>query len=139
MKTYYWDNVVKNLTVLFVLILSYSPIEKSISNSVIAQDKASLGSLLVAISILSVTACFGNFAFTYEKVEIKNRQSRILAHITTGLLMLLIGLSLVMTSFVIELLMGKFVIFDISLIILYFASVCYDFWDLQRSTTPSIN
>jgi hypothetical protein len=139
MKTYYRDNIIKNLTIIFVLIITYLPIGNVISKSSIAQDKASLGSLLVAISILSVTACFGNFAFTYEKVEIKNNQSRILAHITTGLLMLLIGLSLVMTSFVIELLMGKFIIFNISLIILYFASVCYDFWDLQRSTTPSIN
>lgn len=134
MKKYYWDNVIKNLFVLFILILTYVPIDIAITNSSIAQDKASLGSLLVAISILSVTACFGNFAFTYEKVKFKSMSSRVVAHITTGLLMLLIGLTLEMTSITIGLLMGNFMIFNLSLFILYFASVFYDFWDLQRST-----
>jgi len=134
MKKYYWDNIIKNLLILLVLIFTYIPIDNAISNSSIVQDKASLGSLLVAISILSVTACFGNFAFTYEKVKFKRPSSRIVAHITTGLLMLLIGLTLQMTSITIGLLMGNFMIFNLSLFILYFASVFYDFWDLQRST-----
>ncbi len=134
MKKYYWDNIIKNLAISFILILSYSPIYTSITNSSIAEDKAALGSLLVAVSILSVTACFGNFAFTYEKVKFKSTSSRVIAHITTGLLMLLIGLTLEMTSITIGLLMGNFTIFNLSLFILYFASVFYDFWDLQRST-----
>ncbi len=134
MKKYYWDNVIKNLAISFILIISYSPIYTAITNSSIVEDKPALGSLLVAISILSVTACFGNFAFTYEKVKFKSMASRIVAHITTGLLMLLIGLTLEMTSVTIGLLMGNFMIFNLSLFILYFASVFYDFWDLQRST-----
>jgi hypothetical protein len=134
MKKYYWDNVIKNLIISFILALSYNPISETITSSPIAIDKASLGSLLVAISILSVTACFGNFAFTYEKVQFKSMESRIVAHITTGLLMLLIGLTLEMTSVTIWLLMGNFFVFNLSLFILYIASVFYDFWDLQRST-----
>ena len=93
--------------------------------------------MLVAVSILSVTACFGNFAFTYERVKQKETASRLLAHATTGLLMLLIGLSLEMTSAIMGLLMGKFLIFDVSLAVLYLASVLYDFWDLKRADLES--
>lgn len=91
-----------------------------------------MGNLLVVVSILAVTACFGNFAFTYEKVETKDRSGRLLAHFTTGLLMLLIGLSLEMTAVLAGLIIGNFFIFNVSLIVLYISSVLYDFWDLKR-------
>lgn len=132
MKNIIHENFVKNIIVLATLVLTYPLILSGLSNSPAATDKAIAGDLLVAVSILVVTACFGNFAFTYEKVEFKNFGSRLLAHFVTGLLMLVIGLSLEMTSVLSKLLVGNFVIFDTSLIILYFASVLYDFWDLKR-------
>lgn len=135
MKRYLWNNLWKNIGVLAILFFSYAPIYSEIASSSLAIDKAGLGSLLVAVSLLSVAACFGNFAFTYEKVNLKKEQSQLLAHCTTGLLMLLIGLSLEMTSVVVQLLMGPFMIFDLSLLLLYLASIFYDFWDLHRSTT----
>lgn len=115
-----------------ILVASYWNIHSFVYSSDMVVDKLTAGSLLVAVSILAVTACFGNFAFTYEKVNYKDTVNRILAHITTGLLMLLIGMSLEMTSVLSTVLIGNFQIFNISLVILYLASVLYDFWDLKR-------
>ena len=132
MKNAFWENVIKNVLIVVVLIFTYFHIQTTLGNMVFT-DKSVLGSLLVAVSIQAVTACFGNFAFTYEKTEHRNEKSRYLSHMTTGLLMLLIGLSLEMTSVIVTLLIGNFFIFDLSLLILYFASVMYDFWDLMRA------
>ncbi len=117
---------------MIILIITYPLIKNSLFASNIILDKALVGNLLVAVSILVVTACFGNFAFTYERVKHQVFLSRLLAHLTTGLLMFLIGLSLEMTSVLAGLLINNFFIFDFSLIILYTASVLYDFWDLKR-------
>ncbi len=127
------ENIIKNGVVGLLLIPGYISIQTSVSASGFTSDKAILGSILSAVSILAVTACFGNFSFTYEKVEQKNSKARLLAHITTGLLMLLIGLSLEMTSVITRLLIGSFPVFDLSLLVLYISSVLYDFWDLNRT------
>lgn len=132
MKNAFLENIIKNIVIFLLLVLSYVHIRSVFSLGTFL-DKSVLGSVLVAVSILSVTACFGNFAFTYERVRQKETASRWIAHITTGLLMLLIGLSLEMTSAIVKLLIGKFLIFDISLALLYLASVFYDFWDLKRA------
>ena len=133
MKRIYWENLIKNVVILIILVPAFSSIHSFIYSSSLGVDKLSAGSLLVAVSILAVTACFGNFAFTYEKVNHKDTVTRMLAHFTTGLLMLLIGISLEMTSVLSSVLIGDFQIFNISLVILYLASVLYDFWDLKRA------
>ena len=133
MKRIYLENWVKNSIVLLILIFAYFNVQNFLLNSPVASDKSVIGSLLVAVSILAVTACFGNFAFTYEKVEHSSLDLRLLAHFTTGILMLLIGLSLEMTSVIAKLLMGDFLVFDLSLVLLYLASILYDFWDLRRA------
>ncbi len=128
-----WENLAKNIVVFLLLIPAYSAVNTFLTASSIVTDKSIVGSLLVAVSILAVTACFGNFAFTYEKVRREHLLSRLLAHTTTGLLMFLIGLSLEMTSVLASLLIRDFVIFDISLLLLFIGSILYDFWDLTRS------
>lgn len=133
MKRIYVENWVKNVLILVILFPVYFEAQKFLQNFPNSTDTGVVGSMLVAVSILAVTACFGNFAFTYEKADNKSLMSRLMAHITTGLLMLLIGLSLEMTSILTTLLIGTFPIFNMSLIILYVASVLYDFWDLKRS------
>lgn len=133
MKTILLGNLVKNIVIILILIFAYPAVQTSFSTSSIASDKSVIGNLLIAISLFSIIACFGNFAFTYEKVRIKRLADLLLAHFTTGLLMLLIGLSLEMTSALTNLLVGNLPIFDASLIILYAASVLYDFWDLKRA------
>lgn len=133
MKIIFWENALKNIVIVLILIPSYIETQRFFAHSPINNDKAALGSFLIAVSILAVTACFGNFAFTYEKVKHASIKHRLLAHLTTMFLMLLIGLSLEMTAVVSHLLIGNFFVFNISLFILYIASVLYDFWDLYRT------
>lgn len=128
-----WENLAKNILILLLLIPTYLETNSFLTSSSFSSDKSVIGSLLVAVSILAVTACFGNFAFTYEKVDERRLSSRLLAHFTTGSLMLLIGMSLEITSLLTNLLVGNFVIFNLSLMILYMTSVLYDFWDLKRA------
>lgn len=127
-----WENVVKNIILIPILILAYFEIERFFLTLSIS-DNSVLGSVLVAVSILAVTACFGCFAFTYEKVEHTRFGWRLLAHTTTGVLMLLIGLSLEMTLVLAKALIGDFHIFNLSLLLLYISIVLYDFWDLRRA------
>lgn len=133
MKSIYWENLVKNSIILLLLIFSFYNIQTFIYSSTLSTDKSAVGSLLIVVSILAVTACFGNFAFTYEKVAHKDLFSRLLAHLTTGLFMFLIGLSLEMTSVLTSVLIGNFQIFNLSLIVLYVACMLYDFWDLKKA------
>lgn len=132
MKKVLWENIVKNVVIFPILLLAYFDIEKVFWNLPI-KDTSVLGSILVAVSILAVIACFGCFAFTYEKVENSRFSWRLLGHLTTGILILLIGLSLEMTSVLVNLLIGDFAIFNLSLILLYISIVLYDFWDLRRA------
>ena len=139
MKKFVVENIVKNLLIIIILISVYESSRIFLISSPIVSDKQALGSLLTAVTILAMIACAGNYTFTYEKVNLRNTMSRIMAHTTTGLLMLLLGLSLGMTSVLVELLTGKFFIFDMSLIVLYFTSILYDFWDLMREDVKSHN
>ncbi len=126
------ENILKNLTVAILLVASYLPIEKYVLSSNLVHDMDAAGSIIVVTSIIAVTACFGNFAFTYEKIELKRPLERYLAHITTGISMLVIGVSLAFTEVLTVLLMGRFYLLDVVLVLLYLAVAGYDFWDLLK-------
>lgn len=131
------ENLIKNLILVIILIPAYFWIYSSFKQAAQLFTGSVAGGLLVgamigAISILLVAACFGNFSFTYEKIN-KSKFSSFFAHFTTGLFMLLIGLSLEMTSVIISLFVGNFQVFNVALFILYLASVSYDFWDLKKN------
>lgn len=132
MKGTFIENIIKNIILVVLLILIYPEVQNSL-NTANFIDKSAAGSILTAIGLVSVIACFGNFAFTYEKVENKKFRARLFAHVTTGFLMLVIGLTLEMTSVIVKNMISVFPIFDISLLLLYIASVLYDFWDLERA------
>jgi len=132
MKQIIKENIIKNIIMIVVIIAFYFPIKTYLEQSNIANDPGAIGNLLFVTSIIIVTACFGAFAFTYERVKIDKFSHRLLAHITTGLLILIIGLSLTLTSMLITYTIGYFFIFDLILVLLYIAVVCYDFWDLLR-------
>ena len=125
------ENLLKNALLVLLLFFSYSPIADFLGHSELATDKPLAGDVLVAISIVAVIACFGNFAFTYEKVD-ASRAHRLLAHLLSGMLMYVIGASLIFTRVLLATLMGPFVFVDILLALLYAAAVLYDFWDLFR-------
>lgn len=129
MKKILFENYIKN----FILLVLFVPIYFPIKNSLVLTDPNYTGDLLIVASIIAVTACFGNFAFTYEKIKIKSRKSRMTAHVTTGLLMFIIGVSLMMVSVLTGVMTGGFLIMDLTLLALYVATILYDFWDLNRS------
>lgn len=135
MRRIFLENVVKNLLIIGILIFLYPKIGEYFVTIGLTADKALAGDLLVAVSILAVIACFGTFAFTYETVNERNFFTRYLAHITTGLLIFVIGISLEMSAYLAEFLIGKFWILNLGWISLYVATVGYDFWDLQRVET----
>jgi hypothetical protein len=127
-----WENIAKNIVILSLLIPCYFLIRNHFVNSGTVFQEATIGNTLISVGILAVIACFGNFAFTYEKVHEVDVHSRLLAHFTTGILMFLIGISLAMTSVLTSLLIGDFFVYNLSLFGVYLASVLYDFWDLKR-------
>jgi len=125
------ENIIKNLIVIMVLLSLYLPIHQFLTDSPLAQDKPAAGDILVAVSIIAVCACFGNFAFTYEKIKITPVQKYI-AHITTAILMFLLGISLMCTAELIFIIMGYSILIHILIILLYTACVGYDFWDMYK-------
>lgn len=130
------ENIVKNVILLAVLVPFYTSIRDFLSTSEAATDKGLAGNLLIIVSIVAVTACFGNFAFTYERVAAHNFLQRILAHMTTGLLMFIIGLALEMSAVLSHLLIGNFAALEFCWLSLYVGSVLFDFWDLERIGLP---
>ncbi len=127
------ENLIKNVILVILLVFLYFSIQNYLVNSNLKTDKALAGNILVAVSIIAVTACFGNFAFTYEKINPKNVFERYLAHTTTGLLMLIIGISLIFADILFTFTMGHFVLVDVTFILLYIANIGYDFWDLLKN------
>jgi hypothetical protein len=130
MKKRYKENLVKNILLIILLVLLYSPIQSYILRGGLVSDKTSAGSILIAVSIIAILAAFGNFEFKYDKVNLNKTAQRYFAHIITGILMFVMGVSMIMTGILISLIMGHFVLIDITLLLLYIACIGYDFWDL---------
>ena len=133
MKAVIKENILKNAVVLLILALLYFPIKSFLLGSEIYSEKALAGNFLIATSILSVIAAFGGFAFTYEKTNVKNRFQRYFGHFTSGILMLLLGISIILTSVVSSFFVKGFIFFDLALFLLYVSIMAYDFWDLFRN------
>ena len=127
MNKIFLHNIIKNVIVLIILFFTWKPLYSFL----ILIDDVSAGSVLVAVSILALVACFGSYTFTYEKTE-KNQYWCILSHLTTGLLALSVGWSLQMIAVLVENLVGPFGFFRFMLVIIYVSLVMYDFWDLNR-------
>jgi hypothetical protein len=128
------ENIVKNILIALCMVPVYPLTREYIySFTRLPLDLPLAGDTLIAISILSVMACFGNFAFSYRYVNMNDSVQRYIAHITTFMLMWLMGISLIFTSLLMQLLVGYFVVIDIALLILYLAIVCYDFSDLLNA------
>ena len=126
------ENVLKNMIVLLVLALLYTPIENYLTNSTLSTDKATTGSVLVAAQTIVMIACFGAFAFTYEKINAKKNSHRLLGHLTTGILMLIIGMCLIFTRTLLGFLIGASFLIDLILVLLYLACIGFDFWDILK-------
>jgi len=126
------ENLTKNVIIIAILGLLYPIVYNFLMNSSLVSNKSIAGDIIVVTSIIAVTACFGNFAFTYSGIDVKNSFQRYLAHFTTGLFMLVIGTSLIFTGILTTILMGYFVLIDITILLLYISCIGYDFWDIYR-------
>ena len=133
MKKIYKENLVKNVLLIIGLTLLRSPVQSYIMSGDLLTHKDDAGNILVAVSIIAVLAGFGNFGFKYDKVNLGKSHHRYFAHILTGGLLLVIGISLIMTGKLISLIMGQFVLMDITLLLLYLACAGHDYWDLARA------
>lgn len=123
------ENALKNLLAIAFAMLAYPFINQSLSGI----DASALANFLLVVSILLVTVCFANFAFTYEKARMATRSGRLLAHSTTGIFMFLIAALLESVA------LGVHIIYpSLSPIIvgftalLYIGLALYDFWDLLK-------
>ena len=129
LKRTYIENHIKHLLLLLIIFLVYRSIQSGFHQFFDA-DKASAGSVLVAVSIFTVLAAFGHFGCKYYQINMNNVFLRLFAHLITGLLMLVIGISLLMTGTLLSIIMGHFLLMKITLVLLYTACIGYDYWDL---------
>lgn len=124
------ENIYMNIIVTLILALMYPSISTFL-NTIHLSDSVA-GNILVSISIISVIACFGNYAFTYEKINHKKMTHRYLAHVVTGIFLFIIGTTLIFLDIMLTHIMGHFIILDIVLILLYLANIGYNIWDILR-------
>ena len=124
------ENFLKNGIIIILIFLFYP----SISNSLQLIDAAEIGNFLLVISMLLVTVCFANFAFSYEFSIMDKIGMRLLSHFSTFIFMLLIALLLetliISINMVYPSLLMIILIFSI---LLYLGVALYDFWDFFRA------
>ena len=123
------ENLIKNLLAILAALLSYGFIYSSLR--AIYADQA--GNLLNVISMLLVTVCFANFAFSYEHVDFDKMKFRFLAHLATFIFMLLIAVFLETIVAIVGIQYPSFapVAFWFA-ILLYLGVALFDFWDFFR-------
>ena len=124
------ENLVKNITIIVLAFLFYSYISVGLE----ALDAAKIGDFLLIVSMLLVTVCFANFAFSYEFLGLEKFGFRLLSHFATFLFMLLIAFLLV------AIIIGVAIVYPSLLtvilvfcVLLYLGVALYDFWDFFRA------
>ena len=124
------ENIWKHLLVVVVAASSLPVIRHNFR----ALGPENINDFLLAISIMIVTVCFANFAFTYRDSDSRSPGIRLLSHGATFLFLLLTALLLLTMSIGIDIAypaMGpSFFVFSA---LLYIAVALYDFWDLLRT------
>lgn len=123
------ENFIKHGAIVIIAAFLY-PV---ISASLVGIRYEQTNDFLVVISMLLVTVCFANFAFTYEKSELNTTNGKLLSHSATFVFMLLILLLLESITLAVKVVYPSFhaIIFGFA-ILLYIGVVLYDFWDLVR-------
>lgn len=122
-------NTIKNIAIVVVSVLLYPVIQIAVQDIQVDQS----GNFFLILSILIVTVCFANFAFTYEKSRPHNARGLLLSHIVTFVFMLLLALLLEAMIVAIAVLYPNLhTIMLFFSILLYVGIVLYDYWDLYR-------
>jgi hypothetical protein len=128
--SYVKENVVKNVFVIIIVVI----LQPVISSSLAQIKSDQINDFLLIISMLLVTVCFANFAFTYEKSDLRTNAGNLLAHFATGVFMLLAAILLESLTLSVKIVYPAFygVIFIFSALT-YLGIVLYDFWDVMRA------
>ncbi|KKU65469.1 MAG: hypothetical protein UX89_C0028G0005 [Parcubacteria group bacterium GW2011_GWA2_47_16] len=129
MKKLLKENIGKHACVIVLTLLAYP----FINNAVKTVDDSSVANFLIIISILLVSVCFANFAFTYKDTATEEKAVRALSHSTTGLFLFLTATLLLTMCIGVAVTyppLGN-LIYTFSFL-LYAGFVLYDFWDLLR-------
>ena len=123
------ENIVKNFFVLIVAGAMYPFIASSFAQIRYEQ----MNDILLTISLLLVTVCFGNFAFTYEKSQMRSQIGKYISHGATFIFALLIAMLLESLILAFRAVYPSLYIFIlICSILLYVGVILYDFWDYYR-------
>jgi len=123
------ENIIKN-AIIVIIAASLWPV---IANSINQIGLGQISDFLLIISMLLVTVCFANFAFTYEKSKLDSMAGKLLSHGATFTFILLIALLLESIVLAVKIIYPSFyaIIFGF-VILLYIGIVLYDFWDFLR-------
>ena len=128
-KNLIYQNIIKNLLIIVIAAFLWLVISVSLQQLQVGQ----IGDFLIMISILLVTVCFANFAFTYEKNRSDISNINLLSHAATFVFMLLILLLLESMVLAVKVVYPSFYIIILGFsVLLYAGIILYDFWDLFR-------
>ncbi|MBR9705707.1 hypothetical protein GOV14_01605 [Candidatus Pacearchaeota archaeon] len=132
MKKILKENTYKNILLILILISFYFPIKTYLTGLGLDINPDLADNLLWVSSLIAVIACFGNFEFKYEKVDLSKASHRLLAHFISGSFTLIIGICLIFTSITLSIIVGQFIIMDLTFLLLYVACISYDRWDVYQ-------
>lgn len=124
------ENLIKNIAVIFVIIFIANPLH----DFILSVPKDVLGDVLFASSILVLAAMFGAFSYSYKDINPSKLFERIFAHLTTGMLMIPIGVMFLIIQFVLNLKIGfSSLLLNISIWFVYASIVLWDFANSLRA------
>ncbi len=124
------ENFFKHLLVFTIAIVLMRLIKTELTNVKLTN----LGEFLSLISILLVTACFANFASSYDITDISKNWMRVLSQSASLIFLLLIAALLETLVLAIQLVYPKlFVLTMLFSVFLYLGIILYDFWDYMRT------
>lgn len=123
------ENSIKHILILLICLLIYNPI----LNEFQSVRMINLGEFLMVISIFLVTACFANFASSYEITDISRSWMRILSQSASFIFLLLIAMLLqAMVTGILIFNPEHFRFGFLFSLLLYLGIILYDYWDFLR-------
>jgi len=129
-KNYIFENLLKNLIMLIVVLFFIPGIEKG----VFQVNREDSESILGLIGLLLVFSAAVNFTFSYEAVHFENIFERFLAHITTLIAQMVMVLLILALVFLVKSLFPFLFVFSLVIGVLSIITILlFDFWDLLKN------
>lgn len=126
---YLYENVLKNIIIITILLVIFKPVEARVA--LIGAEQFTI--VLTVLGSLLLASLFGCFAFTYEKSIVGSTWDRHLGHVTVGLMMFVVGVSFEIILAIFKIAVPSLAgIFTILAVLTYLSVIGYDFWDFRR-------